>query len=74
MADRREIEQKGKAHTSAGKPSGWHTIQHNGSPYMTRIWIGRLRLHIFYRGDTEPDAHDHPWEFCDPTRGATQSA
>lgn len=31
--------------------------------YMTRLWIGRLRLHIFYRGDNDPDPHNHPWAF-----------
>ena len=46
---------------------GWHTIygvdkDHN-TPYMFRAWIGRLRLHIFYRGDADPDCHDHPWDF-----------
>lgn len=35
----------------------------NADPYMTRIWIGRLRLHIFHRGDQDPDCHDHPWDF-----------
>ncbi|KAA3510128.1 hypothetical protein [Agrobacterium rosae] len=33
------------------------------SPYMTRVWIGRLRLHIFHRGDLDADCHDHPWDF-----------
>lgn len=33
------------------------------TPYMRRIWIGRLRLHIFFRGDADPDPHDHPWDF-----------
>lgn len=33
------------------------------TPYMTRYWFGRLRLHIFYRGDQDPDCHDHPWDF-----------
>ena len=43
---------------------GRHTILgEDGSPYMTRYWIGRLRLHIFYRGDLDPDPHDHPWDF-----------
>jgi hypothetical protein len=32
-------------------------------PYMTRLWVGRLRLHIFHRGDQDPDCHDHPWDF-----------
>lgn len=31
--------------------------------YMTRVWFGRLRLHIFHRGDNDPDCHDHPWDF-----------
>lgn len=46
---------------------GWHTIfddaGNSRTPYMTRIWVGRLRLHIFYRGDNDPDPHDHPWDF-----------
>lgn len=25
--------------------------------------LGRLRLHIFHRGDQDPDCHDHPWDF-----------
>jgi len=33
------------------------------TPYMTRLSIGRLRLHIFHRGDADPDCHDHPWDF-----------
>lgn len=33
------------------------------TPYMTRFWIGRLKLHIFHRGDADPDCHDHPWDF-----------
>lgn len=46
------------------RPFGRHTIMDDaGSPYMTRYWIGRLRLHIFYRGDLDPDPHDHPWSF-----------
>lgn len=31
--------------------------------YLTRLSIGRLRLHIFWRGDADPDPHDHPWGF-----------
>lgn len=45
--------------------SGWigfETIG-GGTPYMTRAWIGRLRLHVFHRGDGDPDCHDHPWAF-----------
>lgn len=33
------------------------------TPYMTRICIGRLRLHIFHRGDDDEDFHNHPWGF-----------
>lgn len=54
-----------------GKPvkrsTGWfgrNTIYApDGSRYMTRTWIGRLRLHVFHRGDLDPDCHDHPWNF-----------
>ena len=53
--------------SSAGRFYGRSVIygkdgEHN-TPYMTRYWIGRLRLHIFYRGDHDPDPHDHPWGF-----------
>lgn len=34
-----------------------------GSPYMTRLIIGRVRLHVFHRGDGDPDPHTHPWSF-----------
>lgn len=54
-----------------GKPvkrsTGWfgrNTIYApDGSAYMTRTWIGRLRMHVFHRGDLDPDCHDHPWDF-----------
>lgn len=42
---------------------GRHTIIIDGAPYMSRYWLGRLRLHILYRGDVDPDAHDHPFSF-----------
>lgn len=46
---------------------GWSTVYgwDGGvrSPYMTRAWIGRLYLHVFHRGDADPDPHDHPWDF-----------
>lgn len=46
---------------------GWETIYgadgEHATPYLTRIWLGRLRLHIFHRGDADPDPHDHPWDF-----------
>jgi hypothetical protein len=55
------------AASSAGRFMGWNTIWgkdgDHDTPYMTRIWIGRLRLHIFHRGDQDPDCHDHPWDF-----------
>lgn len=47
---------------SKDKLFGKHTIFTDDSPYMTRIWLGRLRLHIFHRGDPD-DPHDHPWDF-----------
>ena len=37
--------------------------------YLTRIKLtpmtrwGGLYLHIFHRGDADPDPHDHPWSF-----------
>lgn len=50
--------------TSAGKLLGMNTITgEDGTPYMTRVWVGRLRLHIFHRPDHDPDCHDHPWDF-----------
>jgi hypothetical protein len=46
---------------------GKSTIRGSGddydTEYMTRIWLGRLRFHIFHRGDADPDCHDHPWDF-----------
>ncbi|WP_292235299.1 hypothetical protein [Mesorhizobium sp.] len=45
---------------------GIQTIYGHGDyydPYLTRIWIGRLRFHVFHRGDLDPDPHDHPWDF-----------
>jgi hypothetical protein len=33
------------------------------TPYLTRVVLGRLRLHIFHRGDADPDPHSHPWGF-----------
>ena len=33
-------------------------------PYLTRIgWDVGLKLHIFHRGDKDPDFHDHQWDF-----------
>ncbi len=53
--------------SSEGAFIGYSTIYgvdgEHRSPYMTRFWIGRLRLHVFHRGDADPDPHDHPWPF-----------
>ncbi len=46
-----------------GRSTIWGKDGEHRTPYMTRWWIGRLRLHIFYRGDQDPDCHDHPWDF-----------
>lgn len=46
-----------------GKSIIWGKDAEHATPYMTRYWIGRLRLHIFHRGDQDPDPHDHPWDF-----------
>lgn len=32
-------------------------------PLMPRTRRGQLCLHIFHRGDNDPDPHDHPWPF-----------
>ena len=56
-----------KNKTSAGRLFGRSVIygadDGKETPYMTRYWIGRLRLHLFHRGDQDPDCHDHPWGF-----------
>lgn len=53
------------ATTSARFWAGWNTISSpdTGEAYMTRIWVGRLRLHIFWTEDPNRDPHDHPWGF-----------
>lgn len=28
-----------------------------------RTRVGQLVLHVFFRGDQDPDPHDHPWDF-----------
>lgn len=57
----------GGAVSSLGKLFGRSTIYgragEHETPYMTRYWLGRLRLHIFHRGDQDKDCHDHPWDF-----------
>lgn len=56
-----------KAKTSAGRLFGVNNIygadDGKETVYMTRVWFGRLRFHIFFRGDQDPDCHDHPWGF-----------
>lgn len=46
---------------------GWlPKIEHlgpKGDPYLSRLVWGRLRVHVFHRGDADPDAHDHQWDF-----------
>lgn len=53
--------------SSQGRLFGADTIYgrdgEHAEPYMTRAWVGRLRLHVFWRGDLDPDHHDHPWDF-----------
>lgn len=41
----------------------WEAGEHGRSPYLTRVIWGALRLHIFHRGDADPDCHDHPADF-----------
>lgn len=33
------------------------------TPYQTRVKCGAFRIHIFWRGDRDPDMHDHPADF-----------
>lgn len=56
---------RGELKSSQDSWWGSHTIINpdTGEPYMTRYWIGKLRLHVFVRGDQDPDCHDHPWDF-----------
>lgn len=56
------------SHSSAGRRWGFNRIYGAAdgtkqTVYMTRLWIGRLRFHVFHRGDQDPDCHDHPWGF-----------
>ncbi len=61
-----ELSQK-KLTSSKGRWYGRSVIygkeDEHATPFMTRYWLGRLRLHIFHRGDQDPDCHDHPWDF-----------
>lgn len=36
---------------------------HHRTPYLTRIRAYGIGLHIFHRGDEDPDPHDHPFDF-----------
>lgn len=59
--------------SSAGRFWGLHTIYgpiEAPYRYMTRAWLGRLRLHLFWAPDLNRDPHDHPWGFWTfPLRG-----
>lgn len=54
---------RGELKSSQDRCWGVHTIERDGDPYMTRYWIGKLRMHVFHRGDHDQDCHDHPWDF-----------
>lgn len=47
----------------------WGKDGEHETAYQTRIKLmprtpwGQLRLHIFWRGDADPDPHDHPSDF-----------
>ena len=41
----------------------WGRDGDRAEPYQTVLSVGRLRLHCFHRGDHDPDAHDHMWDF-----------
>lgn len=58
-----EKDKDGKVIKRSTGPYGWNTIMKHGEKYMTRIWLGRLRMHVFYKGDDDRDPHDHPWAF-----------
>jgi hypothetical protein len=49
--------------TSAGRFTGINTVTFNENgfefPYMIQVWFGRLRFHLFYRGD--PAVHLKEW-------------
>lgn len=50
----------GVAEVITGKGDTIYLIRFNLTP-STR-W-GQLLFHVFYRGDEDPDPHDHPWRF-----------
>lgn len=45
------------------------TLADAETPYLLRIMLtpktrwGQLRMNVFFRGDKDPDPHDHPWPF-----------
>lgn len=41
----------------------FQTIYSHGSKYLTRLIIGRFRLHFFHRGDLDEHLHSHPFSF-----------
>ena len=69
MTEEGKVQANGVAYQKPNKNEwfGIHTVWgkdgETRSPMVTRAWIGRLRLHIFWRGDNDPDCHDHPWPF-----------
>jgi hypothetical protein len=40
-----------------------HDLDGSWNKYLTRLNVGRLCLHIMWRGDGDQDCHDHPWDF-----------
>lgn len=47
----------------ANKWIGIEQIGRKGDRYLTRLRLGRLCLHVFWRGDEDPECHDHPWDY-----------
>lgn len=41
----------------------FETVYGKEGPYLTRLILGRLRLHCFHRGDEDEETHSHPWDF-----------
>jgi len=57
-----QIKPNGTTHRKLFGKSKLHDPS-TGLPYMTRWFIGNLRLHQMHRGDLQRDCHDHPWWF-----------
>ncbi len=59
----RLLDRLGVARTFYGRDARYPT------PYLTRVYLlprtrwGQLCLHVFHRGDLDPDPHDHPFDF-----------